>query len=91
MRNKFIFRFIVTYFFNVAFFSILSFLRWSTIEYNIVFLFSFIVSFFHFIFILDKKFEQNDELVKNNYWQLKNELKKRVNGKEKKDSGKQVL
>jgi hypothetical protein len=91
MKNKLIFRFIVTFFSSVAFFSILSFLRWSIIDYNLVFLFSFITSFFYFIVLLEKKFEQTNELTKNNYWQLKNELKRKLNGKEKKNSGKQVL
>lgn len=91
MRDNLIFKFIITYFFNVTCFTLLSFLIWSKINFEITFLLSFIVSFLYLLHQVDKKFSQGDELTKNNYWQLKNELKRRVNGKEKKDSGKQVL
>jgi hypothetical protein len=43
------------------------------------------------IFILDRKIKNTDELVKGNFWQLKNELKRKLNGKNKENSGKQVL
>ena len=45
----------------------------------------------YMIFILDRKIKNTDELVKGNFWQLKNELKRKLNGKNKENSGKQVL
>ena len=42
---------------------------------------AFIISFCVTFFMLDKKVNETNELTKSNYWNLKNELKKRVNGK----------
>jgi hypothetical protein len=56
-----------------------------------IFLLGLIISTYYMIFILDRKIKNTDELVKGNFWQLKNELKRKLNGKNKENSGKQVL
>lgn len=91
MKDSLIIKFFIAYFFSVTCFAGLSFLTWSKIDYELIFLLSFLSSFLFLVTQVDKKIGQNNELTKSNYWQLKNELKRRVNGKDKKSGGKQVL
>lgn len=91
MRKNLLFRFLITYFFTVTIFWFSRYFNLLEMSLGDVFIFSFVTTFFYLILIIDKKIKETDELVKGNYWQLKNELKRRVNGKEKKNSGKQVL
>lgn len=45
---------------------------------------AFIISFCVTLSLLDKKVNESNELTKSNYWNLKNELKKKLNGKRQK-------
>lgn len=88
MMNKLIFRFTIAYFFSVTCFTILTKLFWPNVEIEKVFILSFIISFFYSLNQLDKKINNNHDLIKGNYWQLKNELKRKVNGNSKKGTSK---
>jgi hypothetical protein len=49
---------------------------------------SFVIAFFYLLHRVDKKINNNHDLIKGNYWQLKNELKRKVNGKSEKSTRK---
>lgn len=91
MRETLFFKFTITYLFTVGFFGTLMYFNLLDMNYEDIFFFSLITSVFYTVFSIDKKMKTTDELIKNNYWQLKNELKRKVNGREKKNGGKQVL
>jgi hypothetical protein len=91
MRQNFVFRFTITYFFTVTLFWLLNYFKMIKLNTDEIFLLGLIISTYYMIFILDRKIKNTDELVKGNFWQLKNELKRKLNGKNKENSGKQVL
>lgn len=91
MRQNFVFRFTITYFFTVTLCWLLNYFKMIKLNTDEIFLLGLIISTYYMIFILDRKIKNTDELVKGNFWQLKNELKRKLNGKKKENSGKQVL
>ncbi len=81
MRESLIFKFTITYF-------ICTTIIWSLIKllniqlnFNGIMEISFILTFYHILLSIDNKIKQNEELTKNNYWQLKNQIKKSKNKK----------
>lgn len=88
MRKNLLFRFLITYFFTVTLVWFINYLNLIKIDYSDIFIFSFLTSFLYIMFIIDEKIKTSDELIKDNYWRLKNELKKKVN---KNNKGKQLL
>jgi len=81
MKNKIINRFIICYFSSLGAFSLLWYFNLINLRVIDWVILSFIISFCVTLFMLDKKVNETNELTKSNYWNLKNELKKRVNGK----------
>jgi uncharacterized membrane protein YjfL (UPF0719 family) len=88
MMNKLIFRFTLAYFFSVTCLTLISYLLWPTVEFEVVLMISFVIAFFYLLHRVDKKINNNYDLIKGNYWQLKNELKRKVNGKSEKSTRK---
>jgi len=91
MKENLFFRFVITYLFTVGVYGMIKYFNLIEMTIDDVFFFSFCTSVFYIVFSIDKKIKNTDELVKSNYWQLKNEIKKKVNGREKNNRGKQVL
>lgn len=91
MKENLFFRFVITYLFTVGVYGMIKYFNLIEMTIDDVFFFSFYTSVFYIVFSIDKKIKNTDELVKSNYWQLKNEIKKKVNGREKNNRGKQVL
>jgi|TARA_R110002020_G_scaffold138469_5_gene308516 hypothetical protein len=81
MKNKIINRFIVSYFTSLGTFFLLGYFNLINFRIMDEVILAFIISFCVTFFMLDKKVNETNELTKSNYWNLKNELKKRVNGK----------
>tara|TARA_R110002074_G_scaffold118907_2_gene251856 strand:- start:180 stop:449 length:270 start_codon:yes stop_codon:yes gene_type:complete len=81
MKNKIINRFIISYFSSLGTFFLLGYFNLINFRIMDEVILSFIISFCVTFFMLDKKVNETNELTKSNYWNLKNELKKRVNGK----------
>jgi hypothetical protein len=81
MKNKIINRFIISYFSSLGTFFLMGYFNLINLRIMDVVILAFIISFCVTFFMLDKKVNETNELTKSNYWNLKNELKKRVNGK----------
>ena len=81
MKNKILIRFIISYFSSLGTFFLMGYFNLINLSTMDMVILAFIISFCVTFFMLDKKVNETNELTKSNYWNLKNELKKRFNGK----------
>jgi hypothetical protein len=84
MKNKIINRFIIGYFTSLGTFFLMEYFNLINLRTMDEVIMAFVISFCMTLSMLDKKINESNELTKSNYWNLKNELKKRVNGKKQK-------
>ena len=91
MKKSLVFRFTLIYFLGITIFWFLNEIVKLSMKFETIMVLSFISSFYYILFSIDGRINDNEELTKNNYWQLKNQFKRKGNAKEKKDSNKQVL
>ena len=91
MKKSLMFRFTLIYFLGITIFWFLNEIINLSMELESIMILSFISSFYYVLFSIDSRINDNEELIKTNYWQLKNQFKRKGNAKEKKDSNKQVL
>mgnify|MGYP003645795313 FL=1 len=84
MKNKIINRFIIGYFTSLGTFFLMEYFNLINLRTMDEVIMAFVLSFCMTLSTLDKKINESNELTKSNYWNLKNELKKRVNGKKQK-------
>lgn len=84
MKNKILIRFIVSYFSSLGTFTLMNYFNLTDIRIMDTVVMAFIISFCVTLSLLDKKVNESNELTKSNYWNLKNELKKKLNGKRQK-------
>ena len=84
MKNKIlIIRFIIGYFSSLGTFFLMEYFNLINLRAMDGVILAFIISFCVTFLMLNKKINENKELTVSNYWNLKNDLKKRVYGKRK--------
>ena len=83
IKNKILIRFIIGYFSSLGTFFLMEYFNLINLRTMDEVILSFIISFCSTLFMLNKKINENRELTVSNYWNLKNDFKKRVYGKRK--------
>jgi len=81
MKNKILIKFILSYFSSLGTFILMDYFNLINFRIMDEVIISFIISFCITLCMLDKKVNETNELTKSNYWNLKNELKKKTYGK----------
>jgi hypothetical protein len=83
LKNKLLFKFTVFYLVNTLLLMLIVYFNFIKIDLYSVLLLSFFTSFFYILYQIETKVGLNEDLTRSNYWQLKNELNKKLNGGEK--------
>ena len=81
MKNKILNNFIISYFCSLGTFILMNYFNLVDIRIMDTVVMAFVITFCVTLFTLDKKIKENKDLTVSNYWNLKDELKKKLNGK----------
>ena len=90
MKNKILIRFIISYFSSLGTFFLMEYFNLINFRTMDEVIMAFVISFCMTLSMLDKKVNKSNELTKSNYWNLKNELKKKAYVKRKTNTKKNI-